>query len=117
MPIDSVGGFGWTALQCAAMSNQTDVIHEFLERGANVNKQWDCLGLTGLNLSAPNKKTDVIRLLLQYRASTNIKDDKGQKPIDWTWEEPRRSSFSAGLLNKVLRQYVLTFYVVFMGVK
>ena len=82
MPIDSVGGFGWTALQCAAMSNQTDVIHEFLERGANVNKQWDCLGLTGLNLSAPNKKTDVIRLLLQCRALTNIKDEKGQKPID-----------------------------------
>ena len=38
MLIDSVGEFGWTALQCAALSNQTNVIHEFLERGAKVNK-------------------------------------------------------------------------------
>ena len=82
MPIDSVGEFGWTALQRAAMTNQTDVIHELLGRGANVNKQCDCLGLTAIHLSAPNNKTDVIRLLLQYSASTNIKDDKGQKPID-----------------------------------
>ena len=64
------------------MTNQTDVIHELLRRGANVNKQCDCLGLTGIHLSAPNKKTDVIHLLLQYSASTNIKDDKSQKPID-----------------------------------
>ena len=64
------------------MSNQTNVIHEFLERDANVNKQWDCLGLTALNLSAPNKKAGVIWLLLQYSASTNINDDKGKKPIN-----------------------------------
>ena len=82
MLIDSVGEFGWTALQHAAVSNQTDVIHELLGRGANVNKQCDCLGLTAIHLSAPNNKTDVIRLLLQYSASTNIKDDKRQKPID-----------------------------------
>ena len=82
MLIDSVGEFGWTELQRAAMSNQTDVIHELLERGANVNKQCDCLVLTALNLTAPNNETDVIRLLLQYSASTNIKDDKAHKPID-----------------------------------
>ena len=82
MLIDSVGEFGWTELQRAAMTNQTDVIHELLERGANVNKQCDCLVLTALNLTAPNNETDVIRLLLQYSASTNIKDDKGHKPID-----------------------------------
>ena len=82
------------------MSNQTNVIHEFLERNANVNKQWDCLGLTALNLSASNKKTDVIWLLLEYSASTNIKDDKGQKPIDCvTWYERGRSSLSAATLN------------------
>ena len=71
MLIDSVGEFGWT-----------DVIHEFLERGANVNKQCDCLVLTALNLTSPNNETDVIRLLLQYSASTNIKDDESHKPID-----------------------------------
>ena len=82
MLTDSVGEFGWTALQRAAMTNQTDVILELLGRGANVNKQCDCLGLTAIHLSAPNSKSDVIRLLLQYSASTNIKDDKRQKPID-----------------------------------
>ena len=82
MLIESVGEFGWTELQRAAMTNQTDVIHELLGRGANVNKQCDCLGLTAIHLSAPNNKTDVTRLLLQYSASTNIKDDKRQKPIN-----------------------------------
>ena len=82
MLIDSVGEFGWTELQRAAMTNQTDVIHELMGRGANVNKQCDCLGLTALHLSTPNNKADVIHLLLQYSAATNIKDDKGQKPID-----------------------------------
>ena len=65
MLIDSIGEFGWTALQRAAMSNQTDVIHELLRRDANVNRKCDCLGLTAIHLSAPNNKTDVIRLLLQ----------------------------------------------------
>ena len=82
MLIDSVGEFGWTELQRAAMTNQTDVIHELLGRGANVNKHCDCLGLTAIHLSAPNNKTDVTHLLFQYRASTNITDDKGKKPID-----------------------------------
>ena len=92
MLTDSVGEFGWTALQRAAMTNQTDVIHELLGRGANVNKQCDCLGLTGIHLSAPNNKTDVIHLLLQYSASTNIKDDKSQKPIDCACEKNKEEA-------------------------
>ena len=39
MPVDSVDGAGMTALQHAARNNQTDVIHDLLQRGGNVNKR------------------------------------------------------------------------------
>ena len=75
------GWNGMTALQCAAMLNLTDVIHELLQRGADVNKQHRD-GRTALHLSAMKNRTDAIQLLLQNGASTTIKDKWGRTPID-----------------------------------
>ena len=82
MPVDSVDWTGFTALQCAAMLDQTDVIHKLLQRGADVNKRDRYDGLTALHWSAMKNNTDAIRLLLQNGASTTIKDDQGLTPID-----------------------------------
>ena len=38
VPVDIIDWDGFTALERAAMHNQADVIHELLQRGANVNK-------------------------------------------------------------------------------
>ena len=82
MPVDSVDWAGFTALQCAAMLNQTDVIHKLLQRGADVNKRDRYHGQTALHCSALNNITDTIRLLLENGASTTIKDNEGRTPID-----------------------------------
>ena len=82
MPVDSFDGYGRTALQQAARYNRTDVIHELLQRGADVNKRDRYFGRTALHWSAMNNNTDAIRLLLENGASTTIKDDEGLTPID-----------------------------------
>ena len=82
MLIDSVDGVGRTALQLAAMYNETDVIRELLQRGADVNKRDRNHGQTALHCSALNNITDTIRLLLENGASTTIKDNEGRTPID-----------------------------------
>ena len=82
VPVDSVDWHGLTALQRAAMLNQTDAMHELLQRGADVNKRDRYDGLTALHWSAMKNRTDAIRLLLENRASTTIKDKKGRTPID-----------------------------------
>ena len=83
MPIDSVNWGGSTTLQYAAVYSHTDVMHELLQRGADVNKRDRDYGRTALHYSARYNSTDAIRLLLQNGASTTIKDDEGRTPIDW----------------------------------
>ena len=87
MPVDSFDGYGRTALQQAARYNRTDVIHELLQRGADVNKRDRYFGLTALHWSAMKNNTDDIRLLLRNGASTTIKEKWGRTPIDCAREE------------------------------
>ena len=87
MPVDSFDGYGLTALQYAARYNRTDVIHELLQRGADVNKRDRYFGLTALHWSAMKNNTDDIRLLLRNGASTTIKEKWGRTPIDCAREE------------------------------
>ena len=67
--------------------NQTDVMHELLQRKADVNKRDPDDGQTALHWSAMLNNTDAIRLLLGKGASTTIKDKKGRTPIDVAREE------------------------------
>ena len=84
MPVDSFDGI---VLQQAARFNRTDVIHELLQRGADVNKRDRYFGLTALHWSAMKNNTDDIRLLLRNGASTTIKEKWGRTPIDCAREE------------------------------
>ena len=82
VPVDIFGECDMTALQYAAMSNRTDVIHKLLQRGADVNKRDLDNGQTALHYSATHNNTDATWLLLQNGASTTIKDNEGRTPID-----------------------------------
>lgn len=79
IPVGCVDGHSHTALARAAANNQTDVIHELLQRGADVNERG-VSGFTALYWSTLNNKTGVIRILLEYGASTTIKDDRSRPP-------------------------------------
>ena len=92
MPVDSVDGIGWTALQYAAMYNRTDVMHELLQRKADVNKRDRDYGRTALHWSAMNNSTDDIRLLLENGASTTIKDKWDRTPIDLAREQKNQEA-------------------------
>ena len=81
--VDSVDWAGMTALQYAAWYNRTDVMHELLQRQADVNKRDRYTGQTALYYSAMYNRTDAIRMLLENGASTTIKDKKGRTPIDY----------------------------------
>ena len=88
VPVDIEDGDGRTALHYAAMLNRTDVMHELLESGADVNKRDRDDGKTALHYSAwHNNNTDAIWLLLRNGASTTIKDKRGLIPINWAREE------------------------------
>ena len=82
MPVDIVDRHGLTALQRAARGNRTDVMHELLQRKADVNKRHRVYGRTALHWSVMENSTDAIRLLLRNGASTTIKDNEGRTPID-----------------------------------
>ena len=87
VPVDIEDGDGRTALNYAAMRNRTDVMHELLESGADVNKRDRDNGKTALHYSVWHNKPDAIWLLLRNGASTTIKDKRGRIPINCAREE------------------------------
>ena len=81
VPIDIVDENGFTALGNAVYNNQTAVIPVLLQRRPDVNQRGGG-GLTALHVSAVLNRTHITRALLEHGASTTIKDDRGQTPID-----------------------------------
>ena len=82
MPIDIINEFGRTALMLAASYNRTDVVCCLLEKGANVNQQKRYAVWTALHYAFFKNSTDVIKILVQHGARTDIKNIKGETPID-----------------------------------
>ena len=110
MPVDSEDVGGFTALQYAAVYNETDVMHELLQRGADVNKRdRNFFGQTALHYSASNNDTDAMRLLLENGASTTIRDNVCLTPIDYARQ---RNSQEAVLL---LQQWSKCFVNMYSG--
>jgi ankyrin repeat protein len=78
-------GDGDTALWIATTESSSEVVEELLKKGANPNAQatgvgW--IGYTPLHMAALNGLTDRVQLLLQYGASVNIRNARGQTPLD-----------------------------------
>ncbi|KAL8855827.1 MAG: hypothetical protein Q9178_007542 [Gyalolechia marmorata] len=62
----------WTALQCAIASSSADIVHVFLEAGADINASPSTKdGRTALQQAASQGNLEFVRLLLQKGADVN----------------------------------------------
>ena len=82
MPVDVSGGVGMTALHWATIYNQTDVIKQLLNEGADVNRQTDGWEDTPLHVAALYNKTEAVQLLLDNGADINLKNYSNKAPLD-----------------------------------
>ena len=82
VPVDSENWVDEAALRCTARKNRAYVTELLLSRGADVNKRSGRYHATALHQAAIRNSTDVIEVLLKHGASTNIKDNGGNTPID-----------------------------------
>ncbi|KAG0327800.1 hypothetical protein BG004_002679 [Podila humilis] len=71
----------WTPLHEAALAGHIKVVEFLLSRGANPNAMGHGND-TALHDASQNEHGDVVRLLLEYGADPDLKNCKGEKPLD-----------------------------------
>ena len=71
----------WTALIYAAWNDSPQLAALLIDRGVNVNAQSKN-GWVALHMAV--QKPHIIRLLLENGANTEIKDQDGRTPLNWT---------------------------------
>ena len=82
MPVDVSDGFGFTALHCATLLNQSNIINRLMYEGPDVNRQTHYYDDTPLHRAARHNNTEVVRLLLDNGADINLKNDDNEIPLD-----------------------------------
>ena len=73
-----------TALQCAAMNGQKDVVELLLAKGARIDAQESYAGRTALHYAAEKGHKGIVELLINKGADINAKitaDPKGDTPL------------------------------------
>ena len=75
--IESVNGYGSTALHCAAYNGYLNVCRILLDWGAKVNPV-DVWGETPLHDAASSGHLSVVKLLVERGADGRVKDNKGR---------------------------------------
>ena len=81
VPVDCVNEFDQTPLMIAADLNGTEVNRLLLQKVADVNKR-DRLSETLTHYAARWNSPEAIAVLMVHGTSINIKNDRGDKPID-----------------------------------
>ena len=94
---------GWTPLDWAAMNPNSEVIYTFLKEGdeeIRINMR-DEFGNTALMKAAYYNYTnpEVTRILLDFGARTDIKNDKGQTALDFARTEEIAEIIKAAMEN------------------
>lgn len=79
--VNGVNQFGQTALQVMMMGS-LPVAQLLLKHGADPNVRDRSTGATPLHDAARTGFTDTVRLLLQFQANPNARDNKNCRPID-----------------------------------
>jgi len=78
---ETVGKFGNTPLQVAAVRGDLDAIKILVEEGANLNSQGEH-GYTPLHEAVEQNKPATVRLLLELGADATIRNDHGDLAVD-----------------------------------
>lgn len=87
--VDTIGGYGRTALLSAATSREgrfQEVIKLLLRAEANVDAQ-DFDGKTALHTAAQAGDLDLVRLLISRKAKINAKNNEGRSALDFACRE------------------------------
>ena len=108
---DDPGSSDWTPLMSAAEMQNPEIVQLLLDAGADINKQG-YFGQTCLHIAIDSSidgatqsglaedPTETLELLLKRGADVEIKDDKGESPIDWA----RRSKKVLHLVQSYSRE-------------
>ncbi|XP_053366444.1 tonsoku-like protein [Clarias gariepinus] len=83
-PLNPRDHCGWTPLHEACNHGHLGIVSLLLDKGANINDPGGayCDGVTPLHDALSCGHFEVARLLLQKGASVNIRNNKGDKPLD-----------------------------------
>ncbi|MBN1797740.1 MAG: ankyrin repeat domain-containing protein [Spirochaetales bacterium] len=94
------GDNGWDALYVATVSGNYEIVKLLLERGAALNKKYECVncGQTLLIVAAERGYADIVKLLIQKGCLVNMRDDWGYTALDWA--ERQKHEEIANLLKK-----------------
>src|SRR5437016_3522310 len=84
--VNADGGDGWTPLHLATFSNQSDTMKFLIAKKADLNRQRTILGETPLMDAAAFSYEEAVKILLENKADTTIKDKDGQTALDWAKE-------------------------------
>jgi cytohesin len=105
--VNARGMAGFTPLHLAASQGKKEVMEILLNNGADINSKTESLVPAGVNiysllaaaypsadifplhLAAQSGSPDAVRVLLKHGVDINVKDGKGQTPIDWAVKQGR----------------------------
>ncbi|CAJ1421536.1 unnamed protein product [Effrenium voratum] len=73
---------GMTPLMLAAAAGRVEVLEELLHNGAKVGSRTVVHEDTALHFAARSRKVEACRLLIRHRADINVRNRKGQKPVE-----------------------------------
>ena len=79
--------FGDTPLIYASAAGHVDVARYLLEQGANRDKSATSDGYTSLHCAAEQGRLETAKLLMVYGADLNVRNNRGELPIDMTDDE------------------------------
>jgi ankyrin repeat protein len=80
--VDELDSAGTTALYHACKSNRMDIVELLIERGAEMDEDWDCGSRKApLYAAAKEGHTDLVAFLLKHGASPNTMKDDHRHPL------------------------------------
>ncbi|MBA7670082.1 hypothetical protein ES703_78225 [subsurface metagenome] len=80
-------GLGMPLHNAFSVTDETSVMELLIRYGADVNSTDSYLKRTPLHYAAKYNKPNAVKLLLDHGASTSVRDEKGDLPIDLANDE------------------------------
>ena len=80
---------GYTALYYASLFGHIDIVNLLLQhKNVKINQQADHNGSTALHTASYNEHTEIVRTLLNHSdIDVNIKNNNGNTPLSYAWNE------------------------------
>ncbi len=100
---------GQTALFMAAREGHEKAVRLLLQKGANINFQWDQSGDTAVHLVTRRRQTELLRLLLKHEPDLSITNKENLTALDIAVQQDHQSVVRLFVQNSVHYNLVHTF--------